>query len=181
VRRRRRRARARFRDLVALLVALVLLACASVLVLVPDAAPRGSVEPAVSESSLTEADEGAEGGGLPASDAEATGEDEAGLTSDGRSVRRTATGTIATWTEEGELPEVASAVLSDYQGAGSCVLVHAGYLDLLGNVWGCTVTGDGWVDTCLVSEKGGSCEVRRRRVETAKAEAAYGREEAVDG
>lgn len=183
MRRRRQKARARLRDLVALAVALALLACATVLVLVPDATPSGPDEPAATDPSQAGADGDAKEGSLFASDGETEdgGDGSEGQPSDGRSVRQTATGSITTWTVAGDLPEVASSVLVDYQDAGSCVLVHAGYLDLLGNVWCCTVTGDGWVDTCFVSERGEACEVRRQRVETAKVEDAYAREEAGGG
>ena len=180
MRRRRQRGRTRPRDLVALAVALALLACATVLMLLPDAAPSGPDEPAASDPSQAAAAGDAKAGSLPASagDTEDDGDGSEGQPSDGRSVRQTATGSITTWTAAGDLPEVASSVLVDYQDAGSCVLVHAGYLDLLGNVWCCTVTGDGWVDTCFVSERGEACEVRRQRVEIAKVEDAYVQEEA---
>jgi len=56
------------------------------------------------------------------------------------------------------LEEAASECLRSYQGQEKAVLVSAGYLDLLGRVWGCTVQGDGWVDVCVVraDEGGGS-------------------------
>ena len=54
-----------------------------------------------------------------------------------------------------ELPlyEEASAVLERARDAQPCVLVDSGYLDLLGNVWSCTVQGDGWVEVTVVRER----------------------------
>lgn len=58
----------------------------------------------------------------------------------------------------------ASELLSEYEGLGTCALVRAGYLDLLGEVWCCVVQGDGWVDVCEVrpADGGGSLVTRRR-------------------
>lgn len=50
------------------------------------------------------------------------------------------------------LPEEARDVLHAYQSQGSCLLKQAGYLDLLGNVWSCTVEGDGWVELVVIRE-----------------------------
>lgn len=56
--------------------------------------------------------------------------------------------------ESEPVPEAARAALAAYRDEGTCVLAHAGYLDLLGMVWGCVVQGDGWVDICTVSQTG---------------------------
>ena len=56
--------------------------------------------------------------------------------------------------EQGDLAEVAWSVLQEYRDEGTCVLASSGYLDLLGNVWGCVVLGDGWADVCVVSTRG---------------------------
>jgi len=51
-----------------------------------------------------------------------------------------------------------SELLRGYRDAGSCLLREAGYLDLVGNAWGCVVQGPTWVDVCVVTarEDGGS-------------------------
>ena len=82
---------------------------------------------------------------------------------DGR--HETDTGYVEQETLEGELPEVATGVVEGYRDQGSCVLVRSGYLDMFGKVWSCTVSGDCWVDTCLVSEGEGACVVLTVRME----------------
>lgn len=59
-----------------------------------------------------------------------------------------------TWRVPGGLVEVAGQALLDLeeQGLG---LRYAGYLDLLGNVWGCLVSGDAWVQAIVVREEEG--------------------------
>lgn len=52
----------------------------------------------------------------------------------------------------GDVPTVACDLVAGYRDEGDCLLRHAGYLDLLGNVWGCVVQGPGWVDVCVVSQ-----------------------------
>lgn len=54
------------------------------------------------------------------------------------------------YTSKASLQDTATRLLEEYARAGKCVLVRAGYLDLLGNNWSCTVVGDGWVDTVVV-------------------------------
>ena len=49
------------------------------------------------------------------------------------------------------LPEAAKDVLAQ----GDCLLCEAGYLDLQGNVWGCVVQGDGWVEVQVVKSVDG--------------------------
>lgn len=64
------------------------------------------------------------------------------------------------------LEEAASECLRRYQEQGEAVLASAGYLDLLGRVWGCTIQGDGWVDVCVIrSDEGGGSSVRVERLE----------------
>lgn len=68
---------------------------------------------------------------------------------------------------EGPVDQAATALLASYRDAGSCALAQAGYLDLLGQVWGCVVRGDGWVDVCVVSQTGdaGRSEVHVTRLD----------------
>lgn len=60
-----------------------------------------------------------------------------------------------------ELVSAAQGVLFRYQERGDCVLAQAGYLDLMGNVWACTVQGDGWVEVTVLRSCGeeGGCDV----------------------
>ncbi len=74
-------------------------------------------------------------------------------------------GEVRSQAAPGELADVAARLLEGYERDGGCSLVRSGYLDLLGRTWSCTVLGDGWVDTCVVSEGDGSCEVRVVRME----------------
>ena len=67
-----------------------------------------------------------------------------------------------------ELPveESAAQLLEDYRDQGGCALVQAGWLDLLGNVWSCTVQGSTWTDLCVVrGVDDGTSEVRVVRME----------------
>ena len=78
----------------------------------------------------------------------------------------------------GGVAEVASALVGEYRELGGAVVAHAGYLDLLGNVWGMVVMGPGWVDLCLVSERSGdTCELTRLRMEAEEWERSYGGED----
>ena len=63
--------------------------------------------------------------------------------------------------ESGDLVHVAQNLLSTYRDAGDCVLAQAGYLDLLGSVWGCVVFGGEWADMCVIGEveEGESCQI----------------------
>lgn len=66
-----------------------------------------------------------------------------------------------------DVPACARRVVEGYREAGA-VLVRAGWVDLLGRVWGCVVSGPGWVDVCLVREVGDAAsevEVARMEVE----------------
>ncbi|MBM6988072.1 MAG: hypothetical protein I3I99_00485 [Olsenella umbonata] len=60
------------------------------------------------------------------------------------------------YTSKASLQDTAAQLLEEYARVGKCVLVRAGYLDLLGNNWSCTVVGDGWVDTVVVRGTGDS-------------------------
>ncbi len=71
---------------------------------------------------------------------------------------------------EGDVGQVATRLLVSYRSQGTCVLAHAGYLDLLGCVWGCVVRGDGWVDICVVSQRDGGCQVDVTRLDVAEVE-----------
>jgi hypothetical protein len=51
-----------------------------------------------------------------------------------------------------DVVSASSEVLETYEVRGDCVLAKAGYLDLLGNTWGCVVQGDEWVELCVVSQ-----------------------------
>ena len=68
---------------------------------------------------------------------------------------------------EGNVAQAASAELERYKSRGDCVLCRAGYLDLLGDVWGCLVQGPGWVEMCVVEEHedGARSTVRTVRME----------------
>ena len=67
-----------------------------------------------------------------------------------------------TYQRRGDVEQVAGELLQTYRDQGDCVLAQEGYLDLLGNVWGCVVFGGSWADVCLVGqqEQGESCEVQ---------------------
>ena len=69
------------------------------------------------------------------------------------------------------LPVAAEEVLAQYRANGTCLLMQAGYLDLLGNVWGCVTEGPGWVDVCVVEEvQDEMCVVRSVRLESKEGE-----------
>lgn len=69
------------------------------------------------------------------------------------------------WDEEQELERTASNLLETYRTRGPCVLAQAGYLDLLGNTWGCVIAGDGWVDVCVVRGAQQASSVRVMRLD----------------
>lgn len=79
-------------------------------------------------------------------------------------------GSTTSWRTDEPLQQTGRALLEGYQEQGSCVLVRAGYLDLLGQVWECTVLGDGWVDVCVVGEEEDGCLVWRTRMEVSEVE-----------
>jgi hypothetical protein len=71
---------------------------------------------------------------------------------------------------EGDVGQIATRLLVSYRSEGSCVLAHAGYLDLLGCVWGCVVRGDRWVDICVVSQRDDGCQVDVTRLDVDEVE-----------
>lgn len=62
---------------------------------------------------------------------------------------------ITTRLSERPLAEEAASVLLGYRDRRDCVLVRAGYLDLMGSVWSCVVEGDRWVEVVVVRERDG--------------------------
>lgn len=77
--------------------------------------------------------------------------------------------------EAGEVEQVATRLLASYREGCDCVLAEAGYLDLLGSVWGCVVQGDKWVDVCVVEQVDeASCRVHVMRLDASDAAEALG-------
>ncbi|MCI1666378.1 MAG: hypothetical protein LKI25_08495 [Atopobiaceae bacterium] len=77
--------------------------------------------------------------------------DSAGMTRSGAETTFTDLARTTRWVETGDVEQVAAGLLRGYRdGDEVTTLVRAGYVDLLGRVWSCTVRGDGWVDTCVV-------------------------------
>lgn len=84
-------------------------------------------------------------------------------------------GEVRLYESSAGLPETASEVLSRYRDSGRCVLVRAGYLDLLGSAWSCTVRFGDAVEVCVVSAAAsGGSEVRVLRMEEATWDGDYG-------
>lgn len=74
--------------------------------------------------------------------------------------------TVVRYRGGGDLAEQASQLLGQYEEGRDCLLRQAGYLDLLGNAWGCTVQGAGWVDVCVVTgREDGRSDVRIVRMD----------------
>lgn len=73
---------------------------------------------------------------------------------------------VSTRVMRGDVGPVAKRVLAGYEDSSDCVLARAGYVDLLGGAWSCTVVGEDWVDTVVVRarEDGRSCEVKTVRM-----------------
>ncbi len=68
------------------------------------------------------------------------------------------------WKSDLALQDEGICILESYKSAGQR-LVRSGYLDLLGNVWGCVVQGDGWVEICIIrAQEDGGCNVRVTRM-----------------
>lgn len=86
------------------------------------------------------------------------------------------------WKSERTLGQQAQKLLADYRDEGRCVLTQAGYIDLAGRVWSCVVTGDGWVDLCVVraNEDGGS-DVSVQRMEASSWEEEVDASNGADG
>lgn len=79
------------------------------------------------------------------------------------------------WVTEADVSRTAAEVLDGYAQRGDTVLAHAGWLDLLGSVWGCAVSGPGWVDLCFVEREGETqSRVVVMRMEVDRWEEAYG-------
>lgn len=92
-------------------------------------------------------------------------------------------GGVTSYSSDRPLADEASRLLESYRSQDGCALREAGFLDLFGNTWTCTVQGPGWVDVCLVSggadssggEQRGS-DVRVVHMDTKEWEQAYGQE-----
>ena len=48
------------------------------------------------------------------------------------------------------LVDAGAEILERYEKTPGCTLVHAGYIDLFGNVWACLVAGPGWAELSVV-------------------------------
>lgn len=117
--------------------------------------PRGSTKPAVSGDEVVG---GARGSASPAEGESTT----IAPRSDARAFRNYSTelGEVCEYELDEGLQVSASDLLESYGASGTCSLMRAGYLDLSGKVWSCTVLGEGWVDTCIVRETdAGGCTV----------------------
>lgn len=77
---------------------------------------------------------------------------------------------------DGDIVEAASDVLQQYREQRDVLLARSGWVDLVGNVWGCVVQGPGWVEVCLVSgdEASGGSRVETIRMEVSEWRDAYG-------
>jgi hypothetical protein len=83
--------------------------------------------------------------------------------------------TIQTTEQGGSVSEQAAAELNRLSAEPMSVLARAGYLDLKGDVWSCTVTGDGWVEVVVLSEGGeGRCKRQSIRMERDRWESVMG-------
>ena len=68
---------------------------------------------------------------------------------------RSPLGVRASWEVALSLPDMAAQVLQTYEEQGDIVLHYGGYLDFLGNVWACAVSGPSWVEVVVVQDQGG--------------------------
>ena len=71
------------------------------------------------------------------------------------SYARSPLGVRASWEVALSLPDMATQVLQTYEEQGDIVLHYGGYLDFLGNVWACAVSGPSWVEVVVVQDQGG--------------------------
>lgn len=78
-----------------------------------------------------------------------------------------------------DVPDAARELVVRYRDEGTCLVRSAGYLDLVGNVWGCVMEGPGWVDLCVVRRSDGGSVVRCVRMEAGEWEEGYGGSSAV--
>lgn len=153
----------------AVLLALVVVLCAS---RDRDAAPVGGGPSAGAEgAAAADAPSGGpgEGAGAGAWGTSGPRADDAGEGDDGLA-------SVSERSSDLDLAEESSRIVRAYRDRGDCLLRRAGYLDLLGNVWSCTVEGPGWVDVVWVSasQEGGGSRVRVVRLGLEEWEAAYG-------
>lgn len=86
------------------------------------------------------------------------------------------------WSVDEGVSRAAGDLLENYAARGDTTLAHAGWLDLLGSVWGCTVVGPGWVDLCFVERQGeDASRVSVLRMEVDQWREAYGNTGPQDG
>lgn len=71
------------------------------------------------------------------------------------SYARSPLGVRASWEVALSLPDMAAQVLQTYEEQGDIALHYGGYLDFLGNVWACAVSGPSWVEVVVVQDQGG--------------------------
>lgn len=71
------------------------------------------------------------------------------------SYSRAVLGVRATWEVAHDLPGLAQEVLEQYGAQGDLMLHYADYLDLLGNVWACAVSGPSWAELVVIQDRGG--------------------------
>lgn len=117
----------------------------------------------------SDTEEGVSGGQGPAGGEEASPDDPS---EDGASG-------VTSYSSERGPSEEAAEILRSYEDQGDCLLREAGFIDLFGNAWTCTVQGPGWVEVCLVSGSegvgvDGESDVRIIRMDAEEWERAYG-------
>lgn len=117
----------------------------------------------------SDTEEGVSGGQGPAGGEEASPDDPS---EDGVSG-------VTSYSSERGPSEEAAEILRSYEDQGDCLLREAGFIDLFGNAWTCTVQGPGWVEVCLVSGSegvgvDGESDVRIIRMDAEEWERAYG-------
>ena len=71
------------------------------------------------------------------------------------SYARSPLGVRASWEVALSLPDMAAQVLQTYEEQDDIALYYGGYLDFLGNVWACAVSGPSWVEVVVVQDQGG--------------------------
>ena len=71
------------------------------------------------------------------------------------SYARSPLGVRASWEVTLSLPDMVAQVLQTYEEQGDIALYYGGYLDFLGNVWACAVSGPSWVEVVVVQDQGG--------------------------
>ena len=71
------------------------------------------------------------------------------------SYARSPLGVRASWEVALSLPDMAAQVLQTYEEQGDIALHYGGYLDFLGNIWACAVSGPSWVEVVVVQDQGG--------------------------